>query len=69
MPVAEVEWIEAFENYVRLHTGQTTHLLHVPMNKIGAVLDSGRFLRIQFAGLGGIAHICFTGRICVEALS
>lgn len=36
VPVDEVDWIEAFENYVRLHTGPATHLLHVPMNTIGA---------------------------------
>jgi two-component system, LytTR family, response regulator len=47
VPVDEVDWIEAFQNYVRLHAGQATHLLHVPMNTIEAVLDSGRFLRIH----------------------
>jgi len=57
VPVAEVEWIEAFENYVRLHTGQTTHLLHVPMNKIGAVLDSGRFLRIHRSYIVNVQRI------------
>jgi two-component system LytT family response regulator len=47
VPVDEVDWIGAFQNYVRLHAGQATHLLHVPMNTIEAVLDSGRFLRIH----------------------
>ena len=40
VPVDEVDWIEAFQNYVRLHAGAATHLLHVPMNTIEAVLDS-----------------------------
>lgn len=65
VPVDEVDWIEAFQNYVRLHMGPATHLLHVPMNTIGAVLDSGRFLRIhrsyivnvqRIAQLWSIAH-------------
>jgi two-component system LytT family response regulator len=43
VPVDEVGWIEAFQNYVRLHAGSTTNLLHVPMNTIETVLDSGRF--------------------------
>jgi two-component system LytT family response regulator len=47
VPVDEVDWIEAFQNYVRLHAGPATHLLHVPMNTIETVLDSGRFLRIH----------------------
>ena len=65
VPVDEVDWIEAFQNYVRLHAGPTTHLLHVPMNTIETVLDSGRFLRIhrshivnlrRMAQLWSIAH-------------
>ena len=65
VPVDEVDWIEAFQNYVRLHGGATTHLLHVPMNTIETVLDSGGFLRIhrshivnlrRIAELWSIAH-------------
>jgi len=40
VPVDEVDWIEAFQNYVRLHAAPSTHLLHVPMNTIETVLDS-----------------------------
>jgi two-component system, LytTR family, response regulator len=47
VPVDEVDRIEAFQNYVRLHAGSATHLLHVPMSTIEAVLDSHRFLRIH----------------------
>jgi two-component system LytT family response regulator len=47
VPVDDVDWIEAYQNYVRLHVGPATHLLHVPMNTIEAALDSGRFLRIH----------------------
>ena len=46
VPIHEVDWIEAFQNYVRLHAGPATYLLHVPMNTIEGVLDSNRFLRI-----------------------
>jgi len=71
VPLDEVDWIEAFQNYVRLHAGQTTHLLHVPMNTLEAVLDSGRFLRVhrshivnvrRIAQLWSIAH----GQFVVE---
>jgi two-component system, LytTR family, response regulator len=65
VPVNDVDWIEAFQNYVRLHAGPATYLLHVPMNTIESVLDSHRFLRIhrshivnvrRIAGLWSIAH-------------
>ncbi|UWZ82851.1 LytR/AlgR family response regulator transcription factor [Occallatibacter riparius] len=74
VPVDEVDWIEAFQNYVRLHVGVTTYLLHVPMNTIEGVLDSSRFLRIhrshivnlqRIAQLWSIAH----GQYAVELKS
>jgi len=57
VPVDEVEWIEAFQNYVRLHAGAVTHLLHVPMNTIEAVLDSRRFLRIHRSHIVNVRRI------------
>jgi len=74
VPVDDVEWIEAFQNYVRLHAGSSTHLLHVPMNTIEAVLDSARFLRVhrsyivnvrRIAELWSVAH----GQFAIELRS
>lgn len=74
VPVSEIEWIEAFQNYVRLHAGAATHLLHVPMNTIEGVLDPDRFLRIhrshivnlrRVAQLWSLAH----GQYAVELKS
>ena len=74
VPVDDVEWIEAFQNYVRLHAGASTHLLHVPMNTIEAVLDSARFLRVhrsyivnvrRIAQLWSVAH----GQFAIELRS
>jgi two-component system LytT family response regulator len=72
--VDDVDWVEAFQNYVRLHAGAATHLLHVPLNTIEAVLDSARFLRIhrshivnvrRIAQLWSIAH----GQYVIELTS
>ncbi|MGB6691910.1 MAG: LytTR family DNA-binding domain-containing protein [Terracidiphilus sp.] len=57
VPVNEVDWIEAFQNYVRLHAGPATYLLHVPMNTIEAVLDSNRFLRIHRSHIVNVRRI------------
>ncbi len=43
----EVDWIEAAENYVQLHTGRTGHLLHVAMNTLEKSLDPEVFVRIH----------------------
>jgi len=47
LAIDEVEWIEAAQNYVRVHAGQATHLLHVPMNTIETSLDPERFVRVH----------------------
>ena len=74
VPVDEVDWIEAFQNYVRLHAGSATHLLHVPLNTIEGVISSDRFLRIhrshivnvrRIAQLWSIAH----GQYLIELTS
>lgn len=57
VPVSEVDWIEAFQNYVRLHAGPLTYLLHVPMNTIESVLDSNRFLRIHRSHIVNVRRV------------
>jgi two-component system LytT family response regulator len=47
LAIDEVEWIEAAQNYIRVHAGQAAHLLHVPMNTIETWLDPERFVRIH----------------------
>ncbi len=43
----EIDWIEAYDNYVRLHTGGKAHLLRQTMNELEASLNPERFARIH----------------------
>ena len=43
----DVDWIEAAENYVQLHVGRASHLIHAAMNTIEKSLDPDAFLRIH----------------------
>jgi DNA-binding LytR/AlgR family response regulator len=43
---ADVEWIEAARNYVRLHNGGRTHLVRTTLNALEARLDRARFRRV-----------------------
>ena len=52
-----MDWIEALQNYVRLHVGPATHVLHVPMNTIEGVLDPDRFLRIHRSHIVNVRRI------------
>ncbi len=57
LPIDEVEWIEAEQNYVRVHAGQTRYLLHVAMNTIENSLDPDRFVRIHRSYIVNLRHV------------
>ena len=45
--VAEIEWIDAEGDYVRIHVGKQWHLLRETMKRLEAQLDPARFVRIH----------------------
>jgi two-component system LytT family response regulator len=55
--LGEVDWIEAADNYVNLHTGQVSHLLRETMNGLEARLSPRRFVRISRSAMVNIEHI------------
>jgi two-component system LytT family response regulator len=57
VPVEDVEWIEALQNYVRLHAGPATHVLHVPIGTLESALDPARFVRIHRSHIVSIQRI------------
>ena len=44
---ADLDWIEAAGNYVRLHVGSESHLFRETMNNIEGQLDDRQFIRIH----------------------
>jgi two-component system, LytTR family, response regulator len=55
--VGEIDWIEAAENYVQLHTSGGGHLLHVTMSTLEKSLDPGTFLRIHRSVIVNVTRI------------
>lgn len=55
--IDDVDWIEAAENYVRLHVGRASHLVHVAMNTLEKSLDPETFLRIHRSILVNVGRI------------
>jgi two-component system, LytTR family, response regulator len=47
LPVSEIRWIGAEENYVRLSTGNESHLLRETMTHLEQRLDPRQFLRVH----------------------
>lgn len=55
--VKDVEWIEAAENYVRLHVGSCDHLIQATMNGISNKLDPKTFVRIHRSIIVNVDHL------------
>ena len=53
----EVDWIEAYGNYVRLHVGKSAYILREPIGGIEASLDPARFLRIHRSSIVNVERI------------
>lgn len=55
--IGDVDWIEAAENYVKLHAGRASHLVQVAMNTLEQSLDPDCFLRIHRSIIVNIGRI------------
>jgi two-component system, LytTR family, response regulator len=53
----EVEWIEAADNYVRIHTGKETHLVRETMANFEGDLDRRKFVRVHRSAIINIDAI------------
>lgn len=53
----EIDWIEAAGNYVRLHTGNESHLLRETMSGIQKKLNPNQFIRIHRSTFVNIEQI------------
>lgn len=53
----EVQWIEAADNYVRLHLGGSRHLLRESLKQLETELDPARFVRIHRSAMVNLGFI------------
>lgn len=59
VPVAEIDWIEAAGNYLKLHARSGTHLIRATMKEIEARLDPARFVRIHRTTIVNLDRVRF----------
>jgi two-component system LytT family response regulator len=57
VPVDEIDWIEAADNYVRLHRGKHYHLLRESLNRLEETLDRRRFARIHRSAMVNLSRV------------
>jgi two-component system, LytTR family, response regulator len=54
---ADVDWIEAMDNYVRLHVGRETHLMRETLSHLEQRLNAQSFLRIHRSTIVNVDRI------------
>lgn len=57
LPVSDIRWISAEENYVRISTQNETHLLRETMARLEEKLDPEMFLRVHRSSIVNLHHI------------
>ncbi|MGC1424466.1 MAG: LytTR family DNA-binding domain-containing protein [Terracidiphilus sp.] len=57
LPVSDIRWIGAEENYVRICTGTETHLLRETMNSMEQRLDPETFLRVHRSAIVTLRYV------------
>ncbi len=54
---SDVDWMEAAKNYVRLHVGDTTHVLRSTLSALEARLDPEQFRRVSRSALVNLDRV------------
>jgi two-component system, LytTR family, response regulator len=54
---ADIEWVEAESDHVRLHVGRSTHVLRTTLTSLEQELDPLRFVRIHRSTIVNVNHI------------
>jgi two-component system LytT family response regulator len=57
LDLAEVDWIEAAANYVKLNVGKESYLLREGIGRVSERLDPGRFVRIHRSVIVNVSKI------------
>lgn len=57
LPVTDIRWIAAEENYVRICTGSETHLLRETMTAMEQKLNPRQFLRVHRSSIVNLRYV------------
>lgn len=57
LPVNEIDWIEAADNYVSLHSGRETHLIRETLSGLEGKLNPQEFVRLRHSAIVNVGRI------------
>jgi two-component system LytT family response regulator len=58
LKAVDISWMEAADNYVRLHAAGNTHVLRARMSNLEETLDPRHFRRIHRSAIINVDHVC-----------
>jgi two-component system LytT family response regulator len=57
LPVEDIDWLEAADNYVRIHAGSSTHLIRQTLQSLEDSLSPAMFVRIHRSSIVNVSRI------------
>jgi two-component system LytT family response regulator len=57
LPIDEIDWIESYGNYLKLHAGRESHLIRGTMQSLESKLDPEKFVRVHRSAIVNIEKI------------
>lgn len=57
VPVTEIDWIEASDNHVRLHTATARYLVRATIKTMEQQLDPGQFIRVHRSTIVNLSRV------------
>lgn len=57
LPTDEIDWIETYGNYLKVHAGRESHLIRGTMQSLEAKLDPQKFVRVHRTALVNVEKI------------
>jgi two-component system LytT family response regulator len=55
--VEDIQWMQSLGKQIRLHVGETSHLLRQSMKNLQAMLDPNRFVRVHRNAIVNLDHV------------
>jgi two-component system, LytTR family, response regulator len=55
--VEDILWLQSSRNHIRLHVGETSHLIRQTIKNLQAMLDPNRFLRVHRNAIVNLDHV------------
>ncbi|HLM55752.1 MAG TPA: LytTR family transcriptional regulator DNA-binding domain-containing protein [Pyrinomonadaceae bacterium] len=57
LPADEIDWVETYGNYLKVHAGRESHLIRGTMQQLEAKLDPEKFVRVHRSALVNIEKV------------